>query len=147
MVKPKLDCGSGNFPASGYVHLDKRKLPHVDIVWDVEHIPWMVVSESYCEVRMSHLIEHIKPWLTIEIIDECWRVLKKNGLLRISAPYATSPGFYADPTHCNQISERWVEYFDPDYPLYTVYSPKPWKVTKNEWNPDLNIDIVLRKIK
>lgn len=126
--------------------MDKRDVPGVDIVHDVEALPWPLKKESCAIVMMSHLIEHIKPWLTIDVINECWRVLEPEGLLMVATPYATSFGYFQDPTHCNPWNEATPTYFIKDQPLYNIYKPKPWKGEKLEWAYGANLEFVLRKI-
>jgi len=96
-----VGCGSNKQTSGGnWIGMDRRKTPVVDIVHDAEVFPWPFPAKSCNKILMSHLIEHIKPWLMIDLMDECWRVLKLGGQLLIAVPYATSFGYYQDPTHC-----------------------------------------------
>lgn len=139
-----IGCGEGVHP--GFVGFDKRPLPNVEIVHDAEVFPWPIDDGIVSVIVMSHLIEHIKPWLQIEIIDECWRVLENGGLLLISTPYGGSFRYYQDPTHCSPWNEATVEYYCPEFPLYQVYKPKPWKIEKRTWFIYGDLEVALRKI-
>jgi len=147
--KIMLDIGGGENPQKGYICMDKRDLPTVDIVHDAEDIPYPLKDGSCSVIMMSHLIEHIKPWLTISVMDECWRLLEKDGWLLICTPYATSFGFYQDPTHCNPWNEATPAYFDPTHEsgLYSIYKPKPWKIEKLYWDLVGNMEIAFEKVK
>lgn len=87
----------------------------------------------------------------IRFMNEIWRVMKPDGELMISAPYAGSAGDFWDPTHINHINEYTWSYFDPLDQLtggmfYKFYRPKPWKKKIN--NYDVNrgmIEVVLIK--
>ncbi len=126
-----LDIGCGeNKQGSNFVGMDSRKLPGVDIVHDLEIFPWPLKDESCLTVIGSHIAEHIKPWLRLQFFDEIWRILKLQGQLALSMPYAGSPGYYQDPTHVSPYTERTFQYFDPWYPLYQIYKPKPWEIVK-----------------
>lgn len=146
--KTMLDVGCGFNKQPGYIGMDKRNVEGVDIVHDVEMFPWPLEDESCAVVLMSHLIEHIKPWLRIDLLNECWRVLEENGLLLLVTPHAMSFGLSQDPTH---IAPGWNEatpaYFDPEHPsnLYSIYRPKPWKIDKLAFNPRANIELAMRK--
>jgi predicted SAM-dependent methyltransferase len=142
----RLDVGCGFNKQDGFIGMDKRSLPNVDIVHDVEVFPWPIPSGSCGVILMSHLVEHIKPWLTIDLMDEAWRVMASNGVLLVATPYARSYGYLQDPTHCNPWVEATVTYFVKGQPLYEIYKPKPWKAEKVTWNNHGNLEFVLRKI-
>lgn len=57
----RLDVGCGSSKHEGFVGLDARELPGVDIVWDVTRFPWPLPDESVVVAVTSHLVEHIPP--------------------------------------------------------------------------------------
>lgn len=145
-----LDLGCGPYKKDGYVGLDNRKLPVVDIVHDIEVFPYPI-EDGACEgIRAHHILEHTRPQKTIEVFDELWRIMAVGGHLDISVPYAGSNNFWQDPTHCNGFIEMTFWYFDPTLEgigLYTIYSPKPWKIVSGPTKqPNSNLDVVLRKL-
>ena len=145
--KDCLDIGGGDNPQRGFLVMDKRKTSKVDIVHDAEKFPYPFSKNTFKVVVMSHLIEHIKPWFSIEVMNECWRIIKPSGILVIITPYATSFGYSMDPTHCNPWNEATPEYFSPNTPfLYEIYKPKPWKIEKKVWDQKVNMEVVFRKI-
>lgn len=144
-TKTRLDVGCGFNKQPGFTGMDKRNVKGVDIVHDIENLPWPIKSGECDIVLMSHVMEHIKPWLTIDVMDECWRCLAPGGQLWISMPYGGSFGYYQDPTHCNPWNEATFTYFLPDQPLYQIYKPKPWKSEKITWAIKGNIEAVLLK--
>ena len=139
----KLNAGCGVKKLEGYVNLDKRASVEPDVVCDIEELPWVaedgylwnIPNEietpceygAYEEILMSHVVEHIKPWLIFDVIDEAWRVLQPNGRLVIITPTAGTYHWYMDPTHCCPWNEFTVNYFNPEHPAYENYKPKPWK--------------------
>lgn len=155
----RLDIGGGDAPQAGFINLDIRPLPTVDIVWDFLQFPWPLPDDICLMAMASHVVEHIPPcvidngrtrWPFIEFMDEAWRVLKVGAEFAISMPYGYSPSYMQDPTHCNAINEtRWA-YFDPAEPntagnLWTIYKPKPWKLKFLSWAPDANIEVIMCK--
>ena len=38
-------------------------------------------------------------------------------------------------------------YFDPKYPLYQIYKPKPWKLVRNEYQMNGNLEVIMEAIK
>ena len=142
-----LDVGCGDNKQPNFVGMDKRAIPGVvDIVHDAEVLPWPIPDALCNKILLSHLWEHIKPWLAIDFMNECWRVMKPHGQLLISTPYATSFGFYQDPTHCNPANEATWTYFDPAYPLYAIYKPKPWRIQRNAYQLTGNMEVIFEKI-
>lgn len=145
-----LDVGCGNDKHEGCVGLDIRKLPGVDIVHDMEKTPYPLEDESCLSIIARHVVEHINPHKHgfIKVMDEWWRLMKPEGRLMITTPYAGSVGFWADPTHCNGLNEVTITYFCPQHPgkLYYFYQPKPWRIIANAWNSHGNLEIVLSKL-
>ena len=143
----RLDIGCGENKQETFIGMDKRALEGVDIVHDLEVFPYPLPDESCLCVVGSHIVEHIKPWLMIEFMDELWRIMKPEGQLALSTPFGGSPGYWQDPTHCNGCSPATFQYFDSDYPLYEIYKPKPWRIDKGfpVWQTTGNIEVMMRK--
>jgi hypothetical protein len=146
----RLDIGCGESKQPGWIGMDMRALPGVDIVWDVEEYPWPLPDECVLVAMASHLVEHLDPHRGgfLNFMDEVWRVMKPEGKFAVSTPHALSRGFAQDPTHCNPCNEVTFKYFDPTDPsgLYGFYRPKPWKVEYLSWTPVANVEVVLRKL-
>ena len=152
----RLDIGCGGQTQKGWVGLDMRKLPGVDIVHNLLKIPYPLPKDCCHTILASHVLEHIPPhpmphlkWKPgfLAVMDELWRIMQVDGQLLIAIPYGKSDGYVQDPTHCNPCNEATWQYFDPDYPLYQIYQPKPWKVERNSWHTTGNMEIVLAKRK
>ena len=80
--------------------------------------PWPFADDSVDELFCSHFIEHIpmvyvsqdnghshvqdevfSKDLLMAFFDECWRVLKDGGMLKVITPSARSDRAFQDPTH------------------------------------------------
>jgi predicted SAM-dependent methyltransferase len=145
-AKLNLDLGCGESVQQGFVGVDKRKLPNVGIIQDLEEFPWQIKSASVDLAMASHLVEHIKSWLSLDFMNEVWRILKDGSMFFVSTPYAGSFRYFQDPTHCNPWNEATVEYFIKDTPLYNIYKPKPWKLEKRVYHIQGDLEFVLTKI-
>lgn len=150
----KLDIACGNHKDLGYVGMDIQALAGVDIVHDLNVLPWPVESGSVEAAKAWHIVEHIPPVCVtergtrrpfLEFMNECWRVLQVGARLDIETPYGSSEGFLNDPTHCNPCNEVTFEHFDPDYRRYLTYRPRPWKIISLWFTKDGNINVVLEK--
>ena len=119
----KLDLGCGNNKPNGYTGMD---LKEADINHDMEETPCPIESNSCETVRAYHILEHIKPWKILSVMDEIWRIMKSEGILDIVVP--THWSYRVDPTHCLQWERDSFAYFDPLLFNYQVYWPKPWGI-------------------
>ena len=151
----RLDIGCGNNKQPGMLGMDITKQSGVDIVHDIENIPYPLPDESCIQILLSHVIEHMCPKHIFKIMNELWRIMKPGGQLLISMPFASSPGFWQDPSHCHAWSESTAYYFDP-HPMvngvkmewnmvYNVYKPKPWKLLQNDFDPAADMRVTYLK--
>lgn len=152
----QLDLGCGANKQPGFVGMDVRDVPGVDIVHDLNVHPWPLPDRSVTRVMASHLVEHVPPTAVtaegtrfpfVEFMDEAWRVCQAGAEFLIAAPYYASPGFAQDPTHINMVSEVTFAYFDPLHHtgLWHIYKPKPWYYRFVSFNPSGNIEVVLMR--
>ena len=145
----RLDLGCGeNKQGPDWVGMDIRPLLGVDIVWDIEQIPWPIPDACCLTVLASHLVEHIDPAHGgfLKFMDEVWRVCRVGAQFAISMPYGLSPGYLQDPSHVNCRNEITWAYFDPTQPLWRIYRPAPWHIESLSWNPIGNMEVLLKKI-
>ncbi len=149
-----VDIGAGaNKNGADFFGIDYRKLPGIDLVQDLESFPWPIPTDTFKVGVCSHVVEHINPskGIFINFMNSVWRILKPGAEFFIAGPYATSPGMFRDPTHCNFINEETWAYFSPNDVwyhggLYRIYAPLPWKIKVNTWNPQGSFEVVLIKI-
>ena len=149
----RLDLGGGAVPQPDFINIDKRDLPQVHIVHDLEKFPWPLPNECCSVIMASHLVEHINPHggIFINFMNEAWRIMKPKGKFMISHPYGVSSLYVGDPTHCNPCNDRTWIYFDPlssqdpNGQLFSIYEPKPWKIEYTTWRPDGNMEVILSK--
>lgn len=148
-----IDLGCGEHKNENAIGIDKVAYRGVDIVHDLESLPYPLPSGCASILIASHVVQQLKPWLFVDIMNEWWRLLRVGGELMVSTPYAGSFGFSQDPANVKPFNEATWAYFDPlenvysKGELYKVYRPKPWKIKFNAWNPTGNLEIVLEKRK
>lgn len=83
----KLNLGCGHLPRKGYVNVDSRELPGVDLVTDVTSMP--VVPGTVDEIFAAHLIEHFPQRYLQDVLLPYWRsLLGADGVLRLVLPDA-----------------------------------------------------------
>jgi len=82
----KINLGSGVSNIEGYTNVDIFPLKNVDIVHDLEKIPYPFESNSADEIYTSHFLEHCSFSSIPNILAECQRILKPEGILYIIVP-------------------------------------------------------------
>lgn len=148
-----VDIGCGqNKSSPEAIGIDYQKYEGVDIVHNLDERPWPLPDKCASILTANHIVEHINPvgGNFIGFMDECWRLLKYGGQMRIEMPYGNNSYYVQDPTHCNPCNERTWAYFDPleqmaNGGLYNIYKPKPWKILRNAYQPDGFLSVVLEK--
>jgi SAM-dependent methyltransferase len=131
-TQDKLNLGAGNVILNGYVNHDLWKhRPEIDVVHDLDVLPWPWKDGFFQEVRSWAVFEHLHLTLA-ESVEECWRVLKPGGELRMKVPQYGSPNAAIDPTHVWRTGylRETFEFFDPDKGKFgargKMYGLKPW---------------------
>jgi len=83
-IKLHLGCGERYIP--NWIHIDQADMPHIEYVTEVHKLD-MFEDESCDLIYASHVLEYYD-WQEAEsiVLPEWNRVLKKNGLLRLSVP-------------------------------------------------------------
>jgi SAM-dependent methyltransferase len=110
-VTMKLELGCGMAPTAGYVHHDRRRhSPHVDVVHDLNELPWPWGDASFEEILALDVFEHLhlmpEAWLR-----ECYRILAPGGELRLRVPIFGGPWHVIDPTHVRGFHPLNFDYF------------------------------------
>ncbi|WP_028465400.1 class I SAM-dependent methyltransferase [Nisaea denitrificans] len=102
----KLNIGSGFRKMDGYVNVDNFKECEPDVLMNLEETPWQFDSNSISEITAIHVLEHLgeQRETFFNILKEIYRVLKHDGIFRISVPFYMHPTFYTDPTHVRSFT-------------------------------------------
>jgi len=142
----KLDLGCGSKKLDGFTGMDNRDLYEVDIVHDIEDIPWPVGTETVEAIEASHVLEHIKPWKIFDVMNEAWRVCRYKAGIDIKVPIGLA--YALDPSHTILFNIASFFYFQPEKDLYQTYKPKPWKCNYGVADQSKQeIRVILEKIK
>lgn len=120
----KLDLACGQSPREGFEGVDLWDgATHGGI--DLQDYPWPWASNSVDELHCSHYIEHI-PMIEVEqggrrkdalfaFFDECYRILKPDGVLTVICPCARSNRAFQDPTHRRFIVAETFGYLSREW--------------------------------
>ncbi|MGB5277653.1 MAG: methyltransferase domain-containing protein, partial [Gammaproteobacteria bacterium] len=81
----RLNLGCGHKPLDGYLNVDRRSLPGIDIVADVDELPFE--QGEIDEIFSSHLLEHFPEEQLKRVLLHYWLdLLKPGGVFRAVVP-------------------------------------------------------------
>ena len=81
----RLNLGCGHMPLDGYLNVDRRALPGIDIVADVDELPFE--QGEIDEIFSSHLLEHFPEEELKRVLLNYWfDLLKPGGVFRAVVP-------------------------------------------------------------
>lgn len=87
MIKLNLGCGGKILPSSeGWVNIDIRDLPGVDIVMDLEKCKFPYENNSIDHVMLQDAFEHLYRAIHEEFLEELFRILKPLGTIYFQMP-------------------------------------------------------------
>jgi SAM-dependent methyltransferase len=93
-----LELGSGGQRArAGYVTVDLRDHPEVDLRGDVFEVLAALRDDSVSGVYASHFIEHVDD--LDRLLTELVRVCRNGAAIELVAPHFSNAFFYSDVTH------------------------------------------------
>jgi len=107
-MSKKLNVGCGSDIKNDYINLDFIKQPGVDVVHDLNKLPWPFKDNTFDEVYCSHVLEHFDNLERIML--EIKRISKSGAIIDIRAPHFSCGVTYRDPTH-----KTFFSYFTFDY--------------------------------
>lgn len=106
-----LNLGSGSRPMDGWVNVDVVALPEVDVVHDLDVVPWPWKDGAAEAVAAEDVFEHVGN--PVAFMTEAHRVLQVGGGLIIKSPHWQSQDAFTDPTHrrfCTPYTwDYWIE--------------------------------------
>ena len=85
MRKKHLHLGCGNKFIPGFIHIDVVDHPHIDHVTSIDNLS-IFKNDSIDLIYNCHVLEHFKRREIDSVLKEWFRVLKPQGILRISVP-------------------------------------------------------------
>lgn len=138
-----LGCGADRM--AGAVNVDVANLPSVDVVHNLDDVPWPLPSARFERIVATDVIEHVCD--PVAFLEECWRVASEDGVVLIQTVEGGSYNHYTDPTHRRGFTLESFDYFDPT----TFYGEKFRHYSIGKWHIEHksagggNLTFVLRK--
>jgi ubiquinone/menaquinone biosynthesis C-methylase UbiE len=123
---PKLNIGAGLDVKKNFINLDSIKLPCIDVVHDLDILPWPFDDNTFDELYCSHVLEHVKDLPAT--MQEIQRICIPGARIIIRVPHFSCGVSYRDPTHKRLFSYFTFDYFTDksfyDLPKFKIISRK-----------------------
>jgi SAM-dependent methyltransferase len=113
-----LGCGLRYDPEA--VNVDMVPLEKVDVLHNLNEIPWPFPDNRFESVEMRDVLEHLDSTLTV--LEEIHRVCKPGARVHIIVPHFSSNGAYTDLTHRRFFAALTFDYLTEGHPqaFYTT---------------------------
>jgi len=126
MQETTLNLGSGRNAPEQYYNVDALNHPSVDEVVNLNEYPWPWADESWAEIRMSHVLEHLDS--VEDALRECSRILKPEGVVTVYWPVG--------------MNER----ADPDHKHTWIWDTPEMYCGSRPWDVDVGLEVVDRDV-
>jgi SAM-dependent methyltransferase len=121
-----LDLGCGARKEPGAFGVDRYPHPGVDLMHDLDVVPWPLAENDFDRVVIRHVIEHVAD--VVAFLREAHRVAKPGAPVEIVTPHFSNRSAYADPTHRRALSARVFDFFTggEPRPLHRAAVARHW---------------------
>lgn len=116
VVKEKLNLGCGQDIKPDFVNLDVVNLKGVDVVHNLDKLPYPFKDNSFKIVYCDNVLEHL--FSKVLVLEELWRITKDGGRIIIKVPIYPSHLAFTDPTHKQFFTYETFDYFKPEHSFH-----------------------------
>lgn len=117
----RLNLGCGRYPKRGAINVDRIAAPGVDVVHDLDVLPWPFDDNTFQLVSAIQVFEHVDD--PVGFMCESWRVLRPGGELYLTVPHWQSENSHTDPTHRRHCTPHTWDYWIAETPLNRSNGP------------------------
>jgi SAM-dependent methyltransferase len=129
-----LDVGCGSKKHPGAVGIDLSPETDADVVHDLEVLPWPLDDDSFDEVLLQDVIEHLRD--PYAVFAEIHRIARPRARVRLRTPHFSSALAYSDPTHVHYFSAAAIRALaEPGFAHYSATRFRVVHVTLDLWLP------------
>ncbi|HKW89163.1 MAG TPA: methyltransferase domain-containing protein [Candidatus Acidoferrales bacterium] len=104
-----LDVGCGPYKIRGAIGIDHTPAPGVDVVYDLDIVPWPFATDAFSRAVCRHSLAHLKN--IVGTMEELHRILRPGGILEIVTPHFSSDNAFTDITSRWFFSSRSMDFF------------------------------------
>lgn len=137
-----VGCGASVHKGRGWVNLDAHPYPGVQVVHDLDVLPWPFGDGEFDHVQAIQVFEHVHN--PVGFMCEMWRVLRPGGTVFMSVPHYQSENAFTDPTHVRFCTPLTWDYWIADTALNQQFGPAYGDVAftsgnVERWGDDLRV--------
>lgn len=107
-----IGCKHESLKFPGALGLDILKSDGVDVVHDLQKIPYPFEDGHFDMVIANHIFEHLQDLPAV--MEEMSRIIAKGGYLIARSPFFLHHGAFDDPTHVRRLTLRTMDFFCVD---------------------------------
>lgn len=139
-----LDLGAAHDKPAGFLGVDLRERPGVDIVADFLSLE--LPESSVGVIRAADFLEHIPD--KTAVMEKIYYLLADGGMLLSTTPSTDGRGAFQDPTHVAFWNENSFWYYTQAHMAAYIDSPLRFQVSRlrtffpSEWHQQHNISYV-----
>ncbi|MCF7815436.1 MAG: class I SAM-dependent methyltransferase [Candidatus Pacebacteria bacterium] len=104
-----LHIGPGKRALLGAKTIDILNLSGVDIVHDLDIVPWPFKDNEFDLIFAHSVFEHLDK--QIAVMEEMWRILKPKGRIVITVPHFRCTDAFTDSTHRHFFTTQSMDYY------------------------------------
>lgn len=112
----RLNIGCGRLRIPGYLGVDYRASPSVDVVTDIGVDRWPFQDGTVDSVVAWHVLEHLPGREFYHAMAEIHRVVKPGGMVYVKVPYRDEKDY--NPHHCRSFGrhsfDAWLDVVPAD---------------------------------
>ena len=116
----RLNLGCGSDRLDGFVNVDLVNLHGVDVVHDLDVLPWPFDDDSVEGIVAQDVFEHVAD--PVGFMTESHRVLEPGRDLAIRVPHFRHQDAFTDPTHRRYCTPNTWDYWIPGTPLFASHN-------------------------
>ena len=119
MILINLGCGYNKL--ENYINVDHDPKCNPDVVANLEDtLPFE--DSSVDEIILNHVLEHLGQSTEsyLNIWKEFYRILKDQGVIKITVPHHLHENFHHDPTHVRKVTPVGVNMFNQEHNMNTI---------------------------
>lgn len=147
-MKRLLNLGAGNKIFEGWLNHDLIKhRSEIDFAFDLNLAGWPLESDTFDVVRAWDVLEHLED--PINFMNNCWKLLKPNGMLVVKACGWQNRNIHVDITHRKGYDIESFDYFVPTTnkgQQQNYYTDKKWNYVKGYPKYDRVKNVYIRMI-
>ncbi len=114
-----VDLGCGNKKRPNTIGVDFNERTKADIIHNLNIFPYPFEGGSIDKIYIDNTLEHLDE--PLKVMEELYRIVKADGIVKVIVPYFRSAAAFIDPTHKHFFTVESFSYYDPEHIICQQY--------------------------